>query len=117
MPSNLVQIIIIVVAVIAVVGLLITLIRSRRKGSADNNQIYIGNLAYRVSEHQLRDLFSRFGRIERVRIVKDSRSGRSKGFGFVTFSTTSQAQKALSMHGHDFRGRTIVVRIAKQRQQ
>ncbi len=53
--------------------------------------------------------------IEQVRIVRNYGSGRSKGFGFVTYRNANEAKNALVAHGEKFQGRNIVVRIAKPR--
>ena len=92
-----------------------------KKGSAstsaeqNNEQVYVGNLSYRIREGQLRQFFEEFGDITNVRIIKNHNNGRSKGFGFVTFSSDDEAQKALSFNGAMFCGRPLVVRIAKAR--
>ena len=59
--------------------------------------------------------FGKYGSIRFVKVVKDFRSGRSKGFAFVTFSNTGEAKKALAAHGKVFKERALVVRIAKKR--
>ncbi|MBS0350570.1 MAG: RNA-binding protein [Proteobacteria bacterium] len=82
---------------------------------ADNKQVYVGNLPYQVTEQDLKNLFSKYGNIEQVKIVRNFSSGRSKGFGFVTYYTKSEAKNALVAHGQKYQGRTIVVRIAKPR--
>ena len=48
-----------------------------------NVNIYVGNLAYSVTEEQLRDAFGQFGEVDKVSIIMDRMTGRSKGFGFV----------------------------------
>jgi len=111
-------IIAIVVIIIAIILFSLSAKRAKSNRSSDaagNNQVYVGNLPYRVNRNVLQDYFSRYGRIRQVRIVKDKRTGRSKGFGFVTFVAEKEAQSALSAHGHDLNGRSIVVRIAKPR--
>ena len=75
----------------------------------------MGNLSYQVTEQDLKDFFGKYGAIEQVRIVRNYSSGRSKGFGFVTYRTTAEAKNALAAHGQKYQGRTIVVRIAKPR--
>ena len=82
-----------------------------------NDQIYVGNLPYRVDENDLQDYFSRFGTIQNIRIVRNFRTGRSKGYAFVTYANTKQATDALVAHGIELYGRSMVVRIAKPRQQ
>jgi len=78
-------------------------------------QIYIGNLSYQISEQNLKEYFSQFGSVNQVRVVKNRSSGRSKGFGFVTYDHAESAKKALAAHGRRYQGRAIVVRIAKPR--
>ncbi len=82
-----------------------------------NDQIYVGNLPYHVRENDLHNHFSRFGAIETIKIVRNLRTGRSKGYAFVTYTSAKQAVKALSAHGKDLQGRSLVVRIAKSREQ
>ena len=81
--------------------------------TTSGNQVYVGNLSYRVREKQLREFFSEFEGVESLKIIKNHDTGRSKGFGFITFATDSQAQQALAFHGKEFEGRSIVVRIAR----
>jgi cold-inducible RNA-binding protein len=106
---------------VAILVVLLPLILLKRKGASSGSaanaqtQLYIGNLAYRVHERDLRKLFSEYGKIAQLRVVKDRRSGRSKGFGFVTFEKPKAAQAALVAHGQEVMGRNLVVRIAKPR--
>ncbi len=81
--------------------------------SLESAQLYVGNLPYRMRERQLREFFEKFGSIDNIRIIKNHHNGRSKGFGFVTFSNQQEAQKALKTNGELFDGRPMVVRIAK----
>jgi len=60
-------------------------------------KLYVGNLAYSVSEDDLRTLFAQAGTVESVAVIKDRDSGMSKGFAFVEMSSQSEAQKAISM--------------------
>jgi RNA recognition motif-containing protein len=80
--------------------------------------IYVGNLSYSVTEDALRDLFSNFGSVESVKIVNDTYSGKSKGFGFVEMSNKDEAQKAIdNLNGSDFEGRTMKVNEARPREE
>lgn len=113
--------VIIAVVVILIVAWLIAR-RQRRKGrlkgtpeGAENRQIYVGNLPYQVTEQNLKDFFGQYGNIQQVRIIRNYSSGRSKGFGFVTYATQEDAKKALASHGKQYQGRTLIVRIAKPR--
>ena len=58
--------------------------------------IYIGNLAYTVTEDDLRDAFSEFGQVDSASIINDKFSGRSKGFGFVDMPNDSEAREAIN---------------------
>jgi len=79
-----------------------------------NSKLYVGNLNYDVTDSQLSDHFSQAGTVTEAVVIKDRYSGRSKGFGFVTFSTNEEAQAAISMFdGKDFNGRSIVVNEAR----
>ena len=78
-------------------------------------KLYVGNLAYNISDDQLRDLFARFGTPDSARVITDRDSGRSKGFGFVEFSDDEQAKQALSLNGTDFGGRSLTVNEARPR--
>jgi RNA recognition motif-containing protein len=80
--------------------------------------IYIGNLAYSVTEDDLRDAFSEFGQVDSASIINDKFSGRSKGFGFVDMPNDSEAREAIeSMNEKDLNGRTIKVNEAKPREE
>ena len=78
------------------------------------NKIYVGNLSFDVTDQDLEKLFSDYGKIKEVNIVKDRFSGRSKGFAFVTFDEKESMNKAISdMNGKDFKGREIKVSVAR----
>lgn len=57
--------------------------------------IYVGNLDYRISEQDLRDVFSEYGEVESVKLVIDRETGKSKGFGFVVMVNPAEATKAI----------------------
>jgi RNA recognition motif-containing protein len=79
-------------------------------------KLYVGNLAYQVTEDQLREAFESFGQVESVAIIKDKYSGQSKGFGFVEMPANAEGQAAIDgLNGKDFNGRAIKVNEAKPR--
>jgi len=79
-------------------------------------QIYVGNLAYKMSEDSLRKLFEQYGEVASVKIITDRLTGRSKGFGFVEMSDNSGAENAIQkLNGTEVEGRNIKVNIAKSR--
>jgi RNA recognition motif-containing protein len=78
--------------------------------------IYVGNLAYSVTEDDLKAAFSEFGTVESVNIIKDKFSGQSKGFGFVEMPDNSEADQAIkALNGSDLKDRNIKVNQAKPR--
>lgn len=83
-----------------------------------SKKLYIGNLNFDVTEDELEKSFSRFGEIASITIIKDSVSGRSKGFGFVEFSDENSAKTAKDgMDGKEFAGRTLKVDEAREQRQ
>ena len=81
-------------------------------------QIYVGNLAYRMREDDLRGLFEQFGEVTDVKIIKDRLTGRSKGFGFVEMTEKEDAEKAIQkLDGSEVEGRNIRDNVARQRRE
>lgn len=80
--------------------------------------IYVGNLAYSVTEDELRNAFGEFGDVSSVNLIIDRGTGQSKGFGFVEMPDNSQADEAIkSLNGTALSGRNIKVNQAKPREQ
>ena len=76
-------------------------------------KVYVGNLPFSVSDEELNKLFEGY-EVEEVSLIKDKFSGRSKGFGFVTFASEESAEKAISeMNGKDIQGRALKVTEAR----
>ncbi|MEE9526116.1 MAG: RNA-binding protein [Syntrophobacteria bacterium] len=76
--------------------------------------MYIGNLAYDVTEDDLKNAFSEFGEVSSVKIIIDKFSGRSKGFGFVEMPSNSEADQAIkALNGKMLSGRSIKVNQAE----
>ncbi len=70
--------------------------------------IHVGNLSYNVTEDDLRTLFSSFGEVAVVNIIKERFSGQSKGFGFVEMLNNSEADKAMkALNGSKLQDQTI----------
>lgn len=72
------------------------------------NEIYIGNLSWNADEEDLRLLFQPYGRIVRVRILREQ-DGRSRGVGFVEFEESEAVGNAVSLNGNEYMGRTLRV--------
>jgi len=78
--------------------------------------IYVGNLAYEITEEDLRKAFEAFGQVESVKIITDKYSGHSKGFGFVEMSDKAEAQSAIEgLNDKELKGRTLNVNEARPR--
>ena len=78
--------------------------------------MYVGNLSFSVTEDDLKAVFSEFGEVVSVNIIKDKYSGKSKGFGFVEMPNNSEADKAIkSLNGSQLQGRDIKVNQATPR--
>ncbi len=78
--------------------------------------IYVGNLAYNVTEDDLRNLFVEFGEVASAKLIMDRFSGRSKGFGFVEMPNNSEADKAIkALNGSKLSSQSIKVNQAKPR--
>ena len=80
----------------------------------ENMKLYVGNLPWSVDDNALKELFTSYGDVEEAVLIKDKFSGRSKGFGFVTFTDDGAAQKAIAeMHEKDIEGRPLTVSEAR----
>jgi len=78
--------------------------------------IYVGNLAYEVTESDIRTEFEAFGEVSSVSIIKDSYSGQSKGFGFVEMPKLQEGQAAIAgLNGKKLKERAITVNGARSR--
>jgi cold-inducible RNA-binding protein len=77
-------------------------------------RLYVGNLPYSTTEDQLTELFSRAGKVDSVRVMRDMATGRARGFAFVEMASDDEAQKAISeLHEHQMEGRALVVNEAR----
>jgi RNA recognition motif-containing protein len=89
-------------------------VRSMPRGISMN--IYVGNLAYEVTEDDLRTVFAPFGEVTAVTVIRDRFSGVSRGFGFVEMPAPAAAQAAIAgLHGQALKGRTLRVNEARPR--
>ena len=76
--------------------------------------IFVGNLSFNTSEDELRQIFETYGQVERVSILTDRETGRSRGFGFVEMANAEEGEKAIAgLNGSQFGGRTINVNEAR----
>jgi RNA recognition motif-containing protein len=78
--------------------------------------IFVGNLDFKVNEHELEQLFNEYGTISSAKIINDKFTGRSRGFGFVEMNSQDEAKEAINaLNGISVKGREIVVNEAKPR--
>lgn len=79
-------------------------------------KLFVGNLPYSTTEDELRNLFAEHGDVSSVIIINDRETGRSRGFGFVEFSTEEEADAAAeNLHERDLKGRKLIVNKARPR--
>jgi len=81
------------------------------------SKLYVGNLAYSVSNDDLHELFSQVGQVQSATVITDKFSGQSKGFGFVEMTTAEEAANAIrQFNDSELKGRNIKVNEAKPRE-
>lgn len=81
-----------------------------------SSKLFVGGLSYGTDDHSLRDEFAKYGEVVEARIILDRESGRSRGFGFVTYTSSEEASAAITaMDGKTLDGRSIRVNHANER--
>ncbi|EAW66230.1 RNA binding motif protein 23, isoform CRA_h [Homo sapiens] len=81
-----------------------------QKGNGGPMRLYVGSLHFNITEDMLRGIFEPFGKIDNIVLMKDSDTGRSKGYGFITFSDSECARRALEqLNGFELAGRPMRV--------
>jgi cold-inducible RNA-binding protein len=76
--------------------------------------IFVGNLSFNTNEDELRQIFEGYGQVDRVSILTDRDTGRSRGFGFVEMASDEDGEKAITaLNGSQIGGRTINVNEAR----
>jgi len=81
-----------------------------------STRLYVGNLNFRTTGDELREVFSQAGEVENATVVEDRDTGRSRGFGFVEMATAEGAAAAIEQfNGKEFGGRTLTVNEARPR--
>jgi len=79
-------------------------------------KVYVGNLSWNTTDETLTQAFSQFGQVLDSIVMKDRETGRSRGFGFVTYGTPAEAESAIAnLHEQDLDGRRIKVNLANAR--
>src|ERR687889_1722930 len=81
-----------------------------------STRLYVGNLNFRTTSDELREVFSQAGEVENATVVEDRDTGRSRGFGFVEMATAEGAAAAIDQfNGKEFGGRALTVNEARPR--
>jgi len=79
-------------------------------------KLYVGNLSYNVTEDRLKELFSQQGQVKEAVVIKDKYTSRSRGFGFVEFESSEDAQKAMdALNDTEYEGRTLRINEAREK--
>jgi len=80
--------------------------------------IFVGNLDFGATDSSVRAMFEQYGTVDRVNLVTDRDTGRSRGFAFVEMSNTQEADKAIAgLNGKEFEGRALNVNEARPKPQ
>ena len=79
-----------------------------------SKKLYVGNLSFRTTSDELRELFAQAGTVESASVIEDRETGRSRGFGFVEMANDEEAAAAIAQfNGKDLGGRNLTVNEAK----
>jgi heterogeneous nuclear ribonucleoprotein A1/A3 len=83
----------------------------------ETSKLFVGGISWNLEWQELKDIFKEYGEVVYVKIIKDRETGKSKGFGFIEFSSVEEAVKAKeAMDGAEVDGRVINVDYAQERQ-
>lgn len=81
-----------------------------------STKLFVGGLPWAMDNQRLKEVFAEFGGLEDARVILDRETGRSRGFGFVTFVDDAGAEKALALNGREIDGRSIRVDRAQEKE-
>lgn len=123
-----------VISTAVVLGILSALTQSKSSSSSDSSAkpattkaprvpvssdgaatLYVGNLSYKANEHIVKELFEKYGTVVSVRLMKDKRTGKRKGFGFVEVKSEDAEKMISTLNDSEFMERTMKVRPAKEK--
>ena len=80
-------------------------------------KLYVGNLAFQTSTHDLQELFAQAGTVQSASVIEDRDTGRSRGFGFVEMASKEEGESAIAQfNGKEFNGRNLTVNEARPRE-
>ncbi|KAL3185110.1 hypothetical protein MRX96_030990 [Rhipicephalus microplus] len=81
-----------------------------QRGNVGPMRLYVGSLHFNITEEMLKGIFEPFGKIDKIELIKDMETNRSKGYGFITFHDSEDAKKALEqLNGFELAGRPMKV--------
>jgi len=80
-----------------------------------SNKLFVGGLAWATDSEGLKSAFAEYGEVIEAKVITDRDTGRSRGFGFVTFADAEMAKAALALNDTELDGRTIRVDIAQEK--
>jgi RNA recognition motif-containing protein len=108
------------IAIFVFIAAFISPLFGAQSNSADEDDgevstLYVGNLPYRANEGAVRELFSEYGNVHSVRLMKDKHTGKRRGFGFVEMSACDADNAVNQLNDSEFQQRTLKVREAKER--
>ena len=82
-----------------------------------SSKLYLGNLAFDVTEEDLRDVLGQHGPVNEINVIMDKETGRPRGFAFATMNTAEGAKAAIeALNGKDWKGRALTVNEARPRE-
>jgi RNA recognition motif-containing protein len=79
-------------------------------------KLFVGNLPFRISEEEVRDLFIQYGEVHSVRLINDRETGKPRGFGFVEMEEVAADAAAEGLNGMQVNGRALQVNEARERE-
>jgi RNA recognition motif-containing protein len=81
-------------------------------------KLFVANISYKITEAELKQLFTQYGQVESIKLPADKETGKRKGFGFIEMPVNEQAQKAIdALNGKEFNGRKLAVSKATEMEQ
>ncbi|XP_057522791.1 glycine-rich RNA-binding protein 2, mitochondrial-like [Amaranthus tricolor] len=80
-----------------------------------SSRLFVGGLSWGTDDNSLKEAFSHFGDVAEARVIMDRNTGKSRGFGFVTYTDSESANNAIAMDGQELHGRNIRVNHADER--
>jgi RNA recognition motif-containing protein len=89
-----------------------TTIEQEQSNDPSTKTLYVGNLPYKANESHVKELFAKHGEVFAVRLMKDKRTGKRRGFGFVVMAATDAQTAIDALNEKDYMQRTLKVRIA-----